>query len=192
MEQEKILSFPVELKVVSQTVIFGAVSGLAFFVPFLLGHPQWLVGTAVNAFLFLAAIFLPKKYFLPIIILPGLGVLARGIIFGPFTPFLVYFLPFIWLGNLALIFIFSHLIKFLPAKYAVLKKIGIAVFVSAVVKFFILFLFANIYFKFSIVPAVFVQAMGLNQLATALAGGLLALLIFKIYGEFISGSRGIT
>ncbi len=181
MEKSLAISLLVELKAGIQTKVFVGVSITAFFAPFLIGHPQWLVGTIVNAGLFLSAIFLPKKYFLPLAILPSLGVLARGLVFGPLTPFLAYFLPFIWLGNLALIFVFSHLIKLLPTKYAIPKKIGIAVIVSAGIKFLILFLFANIYFKFSIVPAVFLQVMGLNQLATAMAGGLLALLIFTLF-----------
>jgi hypothetical protein len=129
-----------------------------------LGHPQWLVGTVVNACLFSGAIYLPRKYILPLAIFPSLGVLARGLIFGPFTWFLVYFLPFIWLGNLILII--------------VSKKFNLIF--AAFTKFLFLFLVANIYFSFHIVPKVFLVTMGLNQLATALAGGFIILLWLKI------------
>jgi len=162
------LSLPGGISAVAQAVVFGAISIASFFVPFLLGHPQWLVGTAVNAGLFLGAIYLPKKYFLPLAILPSLGVLARGLVFGPFTWFLVYFLPFIWLGNLILLFIFKR------------NKFLLSVFLAATAKFLFLFLTADIYFKFHFVPAIFLQAMGLNQLATALAGGAIVFVVFKI------------
>jgi len=177
MEQEKSLaiSLPIQLSGLMSGLMFASVSILAFFTPFFLGHPQWLVGMAVNACLFLAATYLPRKYFIPLSILPSLGVLARGLVFGPLTMFLVYFLPFIWLGNLILILAFKGL--FLRTGYIA------SAIVSAVAKFIFIFLIANIYFKLSVVPAVFLQAMGLNQLATALAGGFVAFILFKAYAR---------
>lgn len=158
--------------------IFMALSLAAFFVPFTLGHPQWLVGSAVNAALFLAAAYLPKKYFIPLAILPSLGVLSRGLVFGPLTMFLVYFLPFIWIGNLILILVFSNSFP----SFGFLKSIVLA----AAAKFLALILTATLYVKFSIAPAIFLNLMGTNQLATALAGGVLAWIIFLIYGKFIT------
>jgi hypothetical protein len=174
MEQERILSLPVELNTLKQVLLSAAISVASFFTPFLLGHPQWLVGTIVNAGLFISAIFLPKKYFLPAAVFPSLGVLARGLVFGPFTWFLVYLLPFIWLGNFILLSTFYFLIR-------ANKKILLGVVLASISKFLFLFFVANLYFKFHIVPAVFLQAMGLNQLATALAGGLISFLVWKIY-----------
>jgi hypothetical protein len=177
----KVLELPIELVFAKQALIFGIISILSFFTPFTLGHPQWLVGTAVNTCLFLAAIFLPKKYFIPLSVLPSLGVLARGIVFGPLTLFLVYFLPFIWLGNLVLIFAFKGL--FLRTGYI------FSATASSAAKFLFLFLTANIYFKFYIVPALFLRTMGFNQLSTALAGGLISFIIFKIHGQLNAGSK---
>lgn len=175
MEQEKVLAFPVELKILSQIAVFSAIFVVSFFVPFFMGQPQWLVGTIVNAGLFLAAIYLPQKYFLPIAIFPSLGVVARGLIFGPFTWFMIYFLPFIWVANFVLVQIFSFLAN--RNKGYIISAIA-----GAAAKFTLLFLIANIYFKFSVVPVVFLHTMGLNQLATALSGGLVSFLIYKIYG----------
>jgi hypothetical protein len=67
----------------------------SFALPFLLGHPQLLVGILVNAFLVLGALHMKKYSLLPLIMLPSLGVLARGVVFGPFTMFLVYMIPLI-------------------------------------------------------------------------------------------------
>jgi hypothetical protein len=164
------ISLPANISTTAQSAVFGLVSVLSFFMPFLFGHPQWLVGTVVNACLFLAAAYLPKKYYLSLAIFPSLGVLARGLIFGPFTYFLVYFLPFVWIGNLILIFGFKNLLP--KAGYV------FSVFGAGAAKFLFLLAFANIYFKLSIVPALFLQTMGLNQLATALAGGLAFYIIY--------------
>ena len=82
-------SLPIVLDNKAILLTFTIVSFLAFAVPFSLGHPQLLVGTLVNACLFLSAIFLPKKLIYPLIFFPSLGVLTRGIIFGSLTPFLL-------------------------------------------------------------------------------------------------------
>jgi len=169
------LALPLTLKELTRVLVFISLSLLSFFIPFSLGHPQWLVGTIVNTCLFLTAVYLPKRYYIPLIILPSLGVLARGLLFGPFTLFLVYFLPFIWLGNFILILIFKN--SFLRFNYL------LSVFLAATTKFLLLIITANIYFNFHLVPSIFVQTMGLNQLATALAGGLISWVIYEQYNS---------
>jgi len=172
-EKEAVISLSLNTTFLEK-VFFAVISIVSFFVPFVLGGPQWLVGTVVNACLFLLALSLPKKYFFPIAILPSLGVLSRGLVFGPFTVFLAYFLPFIWFSNLILIFVF----RFLKNKHI------LAVVIASVAKFVFLLLSAFLYIKLSIVPAVFLQTMGLNQLATAIAGGLVSFLIYKFYTKY--------
>ncbi len=156
-----------------EVLIFGVISIASFIIPFLLGHPQWFVGTLVNSFLIVSAIFLPNKFILPIAVFPSLGLLARGLVFGPFTYFVIYFLPFIWLANTAFIFLFKAISRrtgFLPA-----------IIIPALVKFLVLFVTANIYYSFRFVPSIFLQTMGLFQLYTALGGGLVAWLAYKAY-----------
>jgi hypothetical protein len=174
--EEKVLSInlPVQISELATAIIFGAVSILSFFIPFALGNPQWIVGVVVNAFLFSAAIFLPKKYYLPIVILPSLGVLVRGLVFGPLTPFLVYFLPFIWLGNIILVLVFKSLIR--ANKGYIIPSV-----VASIAKFIALFLIAKLYFDLHLVPKLFLQSMGVFQLLTALAGALISFMIWKIY-----------
>lgn len=157
-----------------QIIIFSVISILSFFIPFTIGQPQWLVGTIINACLFLGVLYFPKKYFILLAVLPSLGILSRGLIFGQLTMFLVYFLPFIWIGNLILMIVFSRLIRTNNPMSFFYGVVG-----SAVVKFLFLFILVNIYFNLEIVPKIFLTAMGLNQLATALAGGLIAFTIFK-------------
>lgn len=138
-------------------------SGVCFFIPFLLGHPQWLVGTIVNAGLVLTALNLKGLKVLPPILLPSLAVLARGAIFGPFTPALLYMVPFIWLGNGILVNSFQSF------------KPSIALFVGALGKAGFLFTSAFLLNKIGLVPPLFLTAMGIMQLYTALSGGLIGL-----------------
>lgn len=174
MEKEKVL--PISISLVDTRLIFLSLAFLSFAVPFSLGSSQFITGPLVNAALFASAIFLPQKLFLPIIVLPSIAVLSRGLIFGPFTPFLFYFIPFIWLSNLTLILVFK---KSFP-------KLGyfLSVLLAALTKLIILFSSANLYFKFHLVPRLFLQAMGVNQLITACLGGLLAFFALKkIHGK---------
>ena len=178
---------PLKVSDMARGMVFAVVSVISFFAPFTLGHPQWLVGTVVNACLFLGAIYLPKRSYIPLAILPSLGVLARGLVFGPATMFLVYFLPIIWMGNLILIFMFRAIYS------NVLKNNRIVFFLAmagaAVGKSGLLFVLAFIYFKLDILPVLFLQLMGLNQLATALIGGLVAFVIFKLIRKNNNDSR---
>ena len=176
------LIFPINLTKSVANLVFIAFSFLSFLLPFSLGGPQWLVGTIVNACLFLAAVFLPKKFFLPLIIFPSLGVLGRGIIFGPFTLFLVSFLPFIWLGNLILILFFKTLYKEIGKRFCYFRYF-LPVFLAAAAKYLFLLTVANLYFKLHFIPAVFLQAMGINQFLTALAGGIISFIIFNVYSK---------
>lgn len=144
---------------------------IVFLTPLVLGHPQWLVGTVVNAALFIGAAKLSRKNLAPLIIFPSIGAVGRGVLFGSLTPFLIYFMPFIWTGNAILVYTFSHLQK---GKSSILQ-----VAIAAAAKALLLFLIANIFFKFSLVPSAFLFAMGGMQFVTALSGGLIALTILK-------------
>ena len=77
---------------------------VAFSLPFILGHEQLLVGSVVNCALVLAALNLRGARLLPVILLPSVGALLAGMVFGPLSASLVYMLPFIWLGNAILVF----------------------------------------------------------------------------------------
>ncbi len=144
----------------------------AFGVPLLVSGPQWLTGTLVNAFLFIAAVKLPRATRWPVILLPSVAAVLHGVLFQSFTPFLALFLPFIWIGNAVLVESFIALER--------TTSTTIAVLLSAIAKAAFLFLCAFILFQAHIVPAIFLTAMGILQLVTALAGGIIAFLIVRI------------
>lgn len=163
-----------KLKLLQENIETIVYSLACFLVPFFLGHPQFLVGTMVNCALILGAFNVRKYRLLPIIIAPSLGVFARGIIFGQMTVFLLYMIPFIWIGNLVIVYLFKHYKdnKFKGLLAGPLAKAGF------------LFIVAFALFSFGLVPKIFLFAMGVMQLATALSGGVIAVGLQKAKKRF--------
>lgn len=149
-------------------------SGVCFLLPLFIGHPQIVVGVLVNTMLILSALNLQKYKLLPVILLPSLGVLISGLIFGSLTVYLLYFIPFIWIGNSILVFSFKYF------KLGEKLNYFVALFIGSALKATFLFSVAYILVKLSIVPAIFLTVMGGMQLTTALLGGLIAYPVQKI------------
>jgi len=162
-----------ETKYKQQAIELVAYSFIAFFIPFFVGHPQLLVGTAVNMALILSSVYLKRNFLLPVIFMPSLAVLSRGLIFGPFTIFLVYFIPFIWAGNFILALFFKGLYLKNKTNYFVTLLSG------SFTKAFFLFLIALLLFKLNLIPAIFLKTMGILQFTTAILGGMAAFAIIK-------------
>ncbi|HPN54666.1 MAG TPA: hypothetical protein PLB52_01910 [Candidatus Moranbacteria bacterium] len=154
----------------TQSLLFAMA---AFLLPFTMGHPQIVVGVVVNALLFLAAFNLKKYKILPVVLLPSLAVLSRGLIFGPFTYFLIYTIPFIWMGNLFLVASLKYLYfaKKLNKYFSLVASIAIKVSV--------LYFPTILLIKSGILPQAFAVSMGAFQVYTALAGCILALILQK-------------
>ena len=123
-------------------------------------HQQLIVGTIVNSLLFFTALNIDKKYHLPIAIFPSIVAVFQGLLFGKLTIFLLYFLPFIWIAN--------YILMITVQKFSQQKLLRF-VFASAF-KFLFLFLIANFYVNFNIVPKIFLKAMGIFQFITAILG----------------------
>ena len=162
-----------ETKYKQQVIELIAYSFIAFFIPFFIGHPQLLVGTMVNATLILSSLYLKRNFFLPVIFMPSIAVLSRGLIFGPFTIFLVYFVPFIWIGNFILAIFFKGLYLKKKTNYFVTLLSG------SFAKAFFLFMIALLLFKLNLIPEIFLKTMGILQFTTAILGGMAAFVIIK-------------
>ena len=160
-----------QLSRLQEYVEMALYAAIAFSLPFLLGHEQLLVGSVVNCALVLAALNLKGARLLPVIILPSIGAYLAGLIFGAASASLLYMIPFIWAGNTLLV---------LCIKYFVLDKKTnrvAALGTGATAKSAFLFLAALALLSFGMVPAAFLTAMGILQLATALTGGAAALML---------------
>jgi hypothetical protein len=142
---------------------------VAFLLPFILGHEQLVVGSVVNCALVLAALNLRGARLLPVILLPSIGALLAGMIFGPLSSSLIYMLPFIWLGNAILVLAVKEIA--LMANRNQLAALGAAAFAKTA----LLSASALLLFSFGLVPLQFIAAFGILQLATALCGGTAAL-----------------
>ena len=142
---------------------------VSFFLPFFVGHPQIVVGVLVNTFLITSALNVKGTKLLPVIIAPALGALSRGALFGPFTIFLVYMIPFIWIGNSILVFAFKWLNLGNKLNRWVTLLIGSAA------KAGFLFGVAYLLVSLKVLPALFLTTMGIFQLYTAILGGIVAL-----------------
>lgn len=139
-------------------------SFLAFAIPFLFPHPQAVTGVLVNAFLVSAALCMKGRNLLPVILLPSVGAIANGLLFGPLTIFLVYLVPFIWIGNFLLVF---GIKKFTHEGGLGYWAGGIA---SSLIKAGAIFLPAYGLYLAGVLPEAMLVPMGLLQAGTALGG----------------------
>jgi len=133
-----------------------------FFIPFLLGGPQLLVGSIVNLLLIFVALNYKNYYaIIPMLMLPSIATSLRWLIFWPFSIFLVYMIPAIRIWN----FILIDMIQRIQT-----KRIGILVW--WILKTLLLFVVAFVLVKLWILPAIFLKAMGIFQLITVMIAGI--------------------
>ncbi len=147
---------------------FLAMVFLMSFVPALI-HNQFVTGPMVNAILFLSTYFFSLRDSLLLAMLPSIFAALSGLL----NPALVPMVPNIIISNFILIISFKNLKD---------KNYWLAVLTSSFLKFVFLFLsssiFMNLFFKKDL-PAKIAQTMSWPQLATALAGGVIAYFILK-------------
>lgn len=145
--------------------------GLAFAIPLLVSGPQLLTGTLVNCFLFLSASIMSTNNRRVVAVLPSIAALLNGLIFGGFTIYLAYFLPFIWISNIILMSSYLSLNR--HPKF-------VRILLSASLKSLFLFLVAFAFFRLGVVPKIFLTAMGIVQFATAAMGGVISLGLYRL------------
>lgn len=162
----------VDVGLIEENIQMIFFSILAFSIPFLLGHPQWVVGIIVNASLILGATYIRGYKMLPLILLPSIGVITAGLIFGTYTIFLLYLVPFIWIANALYVYLYRNLSlrKFNPL---------IALLYSSTAKSLFLFSVAFVLVSAGILPQLFLTAMGVLQIVTSIAGGIAALVVVE-------------
>lgn len=127
------------------------------------GFPQPITGPLVNTVLYLAALLVGGWSGIIIGICTPVIAFMRGILLPPLAPII----PFIAIGNGALVLIFALLMK---------KNKILGIVVASAVKYLILSTAVGYLVN---VPSKIAQMMGLPQLFTALIGGGIALLVYK-------------
>lgn len=160
---------------------FGANLAL-FAIPFLVSQPQLLTGTLVNLGLIYIALNFKKNELLPAILLPSLAAFLHGVIWGPLSPYLAVMMPLIWLGNASLV---------MAVRFFALRKANSFIMVAsaALLKAGILFGGTFVLVHTLNFPQALLGAMGITQLITALAGGVLYLVLNRVRKGTVSTSH---
>ncbi|MBN2094629.1 MAG: hypothetical protein JW727_01140 [Candidatus Aenigmarchaeota archaeon] len=136
---------------------------IAFMTPFFLFQSQFMLGTIVNSMLVTGALYTKGKEMLPVIFLPSIATLAQGVLFGSLTKYLLFMLPFIWIGNALLVYGIKSL--HIKKKQSFVTSAAMA----ATVKAGFLLVASYTLFTIGVIPAAFLTAFGMIQLGTALA-----------------------
>ncbi len=151
----------------------------AFFqqVSFLGPNRQLIIGTIVNATLIACALKIndPKKI-VALSVLPSISSMTTGLLFSGLTLYSKVMLPFIWIGNLALVFG----IKYLSNKFAGISSFCLAILLKVGIIFGGFKLMSYIMNFPSKINTVFSTTFGITQLYTATYGLLLVLTILGI------------
>ena len=152
-------------RVAAVSTTFATLLGIAVVAP-LLGLPQLITGTIVNADLLVAVVLVGPRAAVGIAVLPSLFAVVSGQLPSPLAPLV----PVIVLGNVLLVGVFEGLRR---------RSWWLGVAVAAVAKFVWLFgatsllATATHLLAAPVVPVALVM-MGWPQLTTALAGGVVA------------------
>jgi len=167
------LSYEVTNRFYEVAELILLISG-SFLIPFAIGHPQFLVGALVNLFLILSAVHVRDYKIIFPILLPSIAALSRAVLFGPFTKYLLFMIPFIWIGNLVLVLS----IKLLGiSRNAGLILSGVA---GSALKAAFLFSSAYLLFRLGMVPRMFLTSFGIMQFTTAAVGLIIAYPIVRL------------
>jgi hypothetical protein len=137
-----------------------------FLVPLLFSQ-QLVAGTLVNAMLIYSALRIRGSWSYAPAIIPSIAAMLAGILFGVAHAVLIM-LPFIWIGNIALIFMMKSMKDYAKslATAAAVKTAILSVSVLALV-------------TFAGVPSALIAGFTYLQLVTAISGGILAFVAMK-------------
>ncbi len=153
-------------EIVTTSIKFTVLIGIATLAP-LLGN-QFITGPLVNATLFLSVLLIGIKGAVMLAVVPSLIALSTGLLPAILAPII----PFIMTGNIFLVMVFDKL----------KNSYWIAIISASLIKFIFLFATSSIVANIILKDDIAVKAaamMSWPQLATALAGGLIARLIIN-------------
>ncbi|MBD3247680.1 hypothetical protein GF382_00120 [Candidatus Falkowbacteria bacterium] len=153
---------------------FLLLAGVASILPFYI-HIQWLTGPIVNAILIIVLFLIGVRSALVVCLIPSLMALSGGLLPAILAPVV----PYIMISNV--IFVLSVEFFYKNMKSDV-KGYWTGVFTGALSKFLFLFASVNIISRLLIKKELAVkvaQMMSWPQLATAVAGGVLAFMFLK-------------
>lgn len=142
-------------------------------------NSQIIIGSIVNTALIMAALNLKGwKKIIGVVTMPSIATILGGYVFKTASVYMVYMIPAIWAGNLALVYSFKLIMLAKQKNYFLAGILGIAVKVAVIFGCF------SILKAFGIFPNKLVStlqvAMGSTQAITATIGMIIAFGIYKI------------
>ena len=155
--------------------IFGAGSVIT-------NNSQIIVGSIVNTVLVLAALNLKggaKNAF--VVTMPSVSTILSGYVLKSASPYMVWMVPAIWLGNFALIFAFKYIKLAKQKNYFVAAIVGILCKVAIIFGFFVILQACNVFPEKLV--ANLQNAMSLTQAITATIGCVIAFGINNIVAK---------
>lgn len=158
---------------------FLILAGAAIFLPFFI-HLPWITGPVINAILILVLLLCGWRSAFLVCFLPSLMALSGGLLPLVLAPTI----PFIIISNLIFVFTINW---FYQRNKSDFRGYCLGVLAGASLKFVFLYfsvtLLATYFVAAPIMPLV-VKMLGVSQLVTALAGGLIAWFILKFLKYF--------
>jgi len=150
------------------TITLYTIYLLSFLIPLVIGHPQLLVGSAINFLIIFSTLRYGFIKSIPVLLTPSLVATGTGLLFGSATLFLVYLMPFIMFSN--------AILSLTVSRWRNVFGIVLGSILKAVFLYSITFLLINVIG----LPSLFLTPMGLLQLYTALIGGFVAFILFYL------------
>ncbi|MCX6773902.1 MAG: hypothetical protein NTY68_02775 [Candidatus Micrarchaeota archaeon] len=149
-----------------ETIKVFALCFAIFLVPLLFSQ-QLIAGTLVNAMLIYSALRIKGSWSYVPAVIPSVAAMLAGVLFGAAHAVLLM-LPFIWLGNMSLIFVMKSM-----------KDYARSLATAAAVKTAILSVSVLALATFAGVPSALISSFTYLQLVTAISGGILAFVAMK-------------
>jgi hypothetical protein len=168
-----------ELVNVAWLTRFLVLAGAAIFLPFFI-HLPWITGPVINAIFILVLLLCGRSSAFLVAFLPSLMALSGGLLPLVLAPTI----PFIIISNFIFVFTIDWFYRRSKSDF---KGYGLGVFAGASLKFVFLFFSVNLlatYFITAPIMPLVVKMLGLSQLITALAGGVIAWFILKFLKYF--------
>ncbi len=141
-------------------------------------NSQLIVGSVVNTALIVTAINIKGwKKIAGIITMPSISTILSGYVFKSASPYMVYMIPAIWLGNFALVYSYKLIMLSKEKNYILAGLVGIITKVLLIGAGFMILKLFNVFPEKLI--STLQTAMTTTQLITATIGAIIG---FGIYG----------
>ena len=152
-------------------IFFGATSLVAT-------NSQLIIGTIVNTALIMSALNLKGwKKILGVVTMPSISTILSGYVFSSASPFMVYMIPGIWIGNFALIYAYKSILLSNNKNYLFASVVAVLTKVMIIGAFFATLNFFNVFPEKMVTNLQ--KAMTITQLITATTGALVSYCIYK-------------